>query len=157
MEIRKVAVIGGGTMGNGIAHIFAMKGFEVYLTEMNEELYKRAISIISGNLDRQLKKQVITDDEKKQTLSKINKVIGVESIPVDINLVIEAIFENKDVKLTIFKQLENQMNGDTDRNLLLTLRGSRENCFRVGVISSEILPVGADANLVFRAFSLFRQ
>ncbi len=106
MEIRKVAVIGGGTMGNGIAHVFAMKGFEVYLTEMDEDLYKRAMNIISGNLDRQLKKQVITEDEKRQTLSKINKVIGVENVPSDINLIIEAIFENKDVKLTIFKQLE---------------------------------------------------
>ena len=112
MEIRKVAVIGGGTMGNGIAHVFAMKGFEVYLTEMTEELYKRAISIISGNLDRQIKKQVITEDEKKRTLDKINKVIGVENIPADINLVIEAIFENKDVKLSIFKQLESQLNTD---------------------------------------------
>lgn len=112
MEIRKVAVIGGGTMGNGIAHVFAMKGFEVYLTEMTEALYERAISIISGNLDRQIKKQVITDDEKKQTLGKINKVIGVENIPADVNLVIEAIFENKDVKLSIFKQLESQLNTD---------------------------------------------
>jgi 3-hydroxybutyryl-CoA dehydrogenase len=112
MEIKKIAVIGGGTMGNGIAHIFAMKSFEVYLTEMNEELYKRAINTISGNLDRQLKKHLITDDEKKQTLSKINKVIGVESIPADVNLVIEAIFENKDVKLSIFKQLESQLNPD---------------------------------------------
>jgi 3-hydroxybutyryl-CoA dehydrogenase len=112
MEIRKVAVIGGGTMGNGIAHVFAMTGFEVYLTEMDEDLYKRAMNIISGNLDRQLKKQVITEDEKRQTLSKINKVIGVENVPSDINLIIEAIFENKDVKLTIFKQLENQINHD---------------------------------------------
>jgi 3-hydroxybutyryl-CoA dehydrogenase len=112
MEIRKVAVIGGGTMGNGIAHVFAMKGFEVYLTEMTEELYKRAINIISGNLDRQLKKQVITEDEKKQTLDKINMIIGVENIPENINLVIEAIFENKDAKASIFKQLETQLNAD---------------------------------------------
>jgi 3-hydroxybutyryl-CoA dehydrogenase len=112
MEIRKVAVIGGGTMGNGITHVFAMKGFEVYLIEMTEALYERAISTISGNLDRQLKKQVITDDAKKQTLGKINKVIGVENIPPDINLVIEAIFEKKDVKASIFKQLETQLNTD---------------------------------------------
>jgi len=112
MEIRKVAVIGGGTMGNGIAHVFAMKGFEVYLAEMTEALYERAISIISGNLDRQLKKQVITEDEKKHTLNKINMVIGVENIPSDIDLVIEAIFENKEVKLSIFKQLETQLNTD---------------------------------------------
>ena len=62
MEIKKVAVIGGGTMGNGISHVFAMKGFDVYLTEMNDELYNRATKTISGNLDRQIKKQIITED-----------------------------------------------------------------------------------------------
>ncbi|MDP2362480.1 MAG: 3-hydroxyacyl-CoA dehydrogenase NAD-binding domain-containing protein, partial [Ignavibacteria bacterium] len=112
MEIKKVAVIGGGTMGNGISHVFAMKGFDVYLTEMNDELYNRALNTISGNLDRQLKKQVITEEDKKQTLGKINKVIGFENIPADVNLVIEAIFENKDVKLSIFKHLENQLNSE---------------------------------------------
>ena len=112
MEIKKVAVIGGGTMGNGITHVFAMKGFDVYLTELNEELYNRAYKTISANLDRQIKKQVITEDEKRQTLGKINKVIGVENIPSDINLIIEAIYENKDVKLSIFKQLEEQINAD---------------------------------------------
>ena len=112
MDIKKVAVIGGGTMGNGITHVFAMKGFDVYLTEINEELYNRAFKTISANLDRQIKKQVITEDEKKQILGKINKVIGIENIPADINIVIEAIYENKDVKLSIFKQLEAQMNAD---------------------------------------------
>ena len=112
MEIKKVAVIGGGTMGNGISHVFGMKGFDVFLTEMNEELYNRALNTISVNLDRQLKKQIITEDEKKQTLGKINKVVGVENIPSDVNLVIEAIFENKEVKLSIFKQLEAQLNVD---------------------------------------------
>ena len=66
MEINKVAVIGGGTMGNGIAHVFAMKGFDVFLTEMNEDFYNRALKTISGNLDRQVKKQIISDDEKNQ-------------------------------------------------------------------------------------------
>ena len=65
MEIKKVAVIGGGTMGNGIAHVFAMKGFQVFLTEMNDDLFNRAIKTISGNLDRQIKKQIITEDRKK--------------------------------------------------------------------------------------------
>jgi 3-hydroxybutyryl-CoA dehydrogenase len=110
MEIKKVAVIGGGTMGNGIAHVFAMKGFDVFLTEMNEELVSKALKTISGNLDRQVKKQLISDDEKIQTLAKIHKVMGYENIPTDVNLVIEAIFENKEAKLNIFKYLENQLN-----------------------------------------------
>lgn len=112
MDIKKIAVIGGGTMGNGIAHVFAMKGFEVFLTEMNEEFFSRALTTISGNLDRQVKKQLISDDEKNQTLAKINKVIGYENIPTNVNLVIEAIFENKEAKLNIFKYLENQLNSD---------------------------------------------
>jgi 3-hydroxybutyryl-CoA dehydrogenase len=110
MDIKKIAVIGGGTMGNGIAHVFAMNGFDVFLTEMNEELYSKAISIISSNLDRQIKKQLITDSDKKNILQKINKTIGIEKIPADVNLVIEAIYENKDAKLDIFKKLEKQLN-----------------------------------------------
>ena len=110
MDINKVAVIGGGTMGNGIAHVFAMKGFDVFLTEMNEDFYNRALKTISGNLDRQVKKQIISDDEKNNILTKIHKVIGIENIPSDVQLVIEAIYENKDAKLSIFKHLEKQLN-----------------------------------------------
>ncbi len=110
MDIKKVAVIGGGTMGNGIAHVFAMKGFDVFLTEMNEEFYSKAITTISGNLDRQVKKQIISDDEKNKILTKINKVIGIENIPADVQLVIEAIYENKEAKLNIFKHLEKHLN-----------------------------------------------
>jgi 3-hydroxybutyryl-CoA dehydrogenase len=110
MEINKIAVIGGGTMGNGITHIFAMKGFDVFLTEMNEDFYNKAIKTISSNLDRQLKKQIITEEEKSNVLNKIVKVIGVENVPSDVQLVIEAIYENKQAKLGIFKQLEKQIN-----------------------------------------------
>lgn len=110
MDINKVAIIGGGTMGNGIAHVFAMKGFDVFLTEMNEDFYNRALKTISGNLDRQVKKQIISDDEKNNILTKIHKVIGIENIPSDVQLVIEAIYENKDAKLSIFKHLEKQLN-----------------------------------------------
>ena len=110
MDINKVAVIGGGTMGNGIAHVFAMKGFDVFLTEMNEDFYNRALKTISGNLDRQVKKQIISDDDKNNILTKIHKVIGIENIPSDVQLVIEAIYENKDAKLSIFKHLEKQLN-----------------------------------------------
>ena len=110
MDINKVAVIGGGTMGNGIAHVFALKGIDVFLTEMNEDFYNRALNTISGNLDRQVKKQIISNDEKNNILTKIQKVIGIEKIPSYVQLVIEAIYENKDAKLSIFKHLEKQLN-----------------------------------------------
>jgi len=112
MDIKKIAVVGGGTMGNGIAHVFAMKGFDVYLTEMTEELFKKAFNTISGNLDRQIKKQVISEDEKNKILGNITKVIGIQNIPIDVQLVIEAIYENKEAKFNIFKQLEKQLNPD---------------------------------------------
>lgn len=112
MDIKNIAVIGGGTMGNGIVHVFAAKGFNVYLTEMTENLFTKALNTISGNLDRQIKKQVINEADKSKTLNNINKVIGVDSIPASVNLVIEAIYENKEAKLNIFKQLEKQINPD---------------------------------------------
>lgn len=109
MEIKKVAIIGGGTMGNGIAHIFALKNFEVYLTEMDEERFNKAISTITSNLDRQVNKQVITEEQKETALRNIKKTIGVFSIPSDVDLVIEAIYEDKQAKLNIFKELENKI------------------------------------------------
>ncbi len=105
MEINNVSVIGGGTMGNGIAHVFAMKGFNVNIVEMNDELVERSVSTISKNLDRQIKKEIITEQNKKDILTKINKIIGVESTPANSDLVIEAIYENKEAKLTIFNKL----------------------------------------------------
>ena len=106
MEIKKVAVIGGGTMGNGIAHVFAMNGYDVNLVEMKVELFDRAIGMISKNLDRQIKKEIITQSDKEAALSRISKVVGVKNVPVDTDLVIEAIFENKEVKLSVFKELD---------------------------------------------------
>lgn len=106
MEIKNVSVIGGGTMGNGIVHVFASKGFNVNLIEANLELCNKAISIISGNMDRQIKKGVFSEDEKNSSLKRINKVITVENAPSETDLVIEAIYENKEAKVNIFNKLE---------------------------------------------------
>lgn len=110
MNIKKVAVIGGGTMGNGIAHVFALNNFDVYLTETSEALLDRAINTITSNLDRQVKKQIITDDQKSKVLERIIRTTGIEKIPTDVQLIIEAIFENKEVKLTLFKELQDRIN-----------------------------------------------
>lgn len=109
MEIKKVAVIGGGTMGNGIAHVFALKNFEVYLTEMDEQRFNKALSTITANLDRQVNKQIITAEQKEATLKNITKIIGINSIPDNVDLVIEAVYENKEAKINIFKELENRI------------------------------------------------
>lgn len=105
MDIKKIAVIGGGTMGNGIAHVCAFKGFDVTLIETNDELLRKALSMIETNLDRQIKKQLINEEQKKNTLSNITFKVGVESIPPDTDLVIEAIYENKEAKTNLYKKL----------------------------------------------------
>jgi 3-hydroxybutyryl-CoA dehydrogenase len=113
MEIKNVSVIGGGTMGNGIAHVFAVKRFNVNLVEMTEELADRAINSISNNLARQVKKEIITEKERKETLSKINKIISIENTPADSDLIIEAIYENKETKLNIFNTLHRIVKPDS--------------------------------------------
>ena len=105
MEIKKVAVVGGGTMGNGIAHVFALNDFKVFLVEVSEELLNKSIATITKNLDRQVKKEVITEEQKANTLKNIIKTVGLEKIPSDVDLVIEAIFEDKAAKLAIFNKL----------------------------------------------------
>ena len=113
MEIKKIAVIGGGTMGNGIAHVFAMKGFNVNLVDLNEELLNRSFVTITKNLDRQIKKEIITEAEKEQILKRISKVTGVENTAKDTDLIIEAVFENKQVKLDIFNKLNPIIKADS--------------------------------------------
>ena len=113
MEIKKIAVVGGGTMGNGITHVFALNNFKVNLVEINEDLYNRAIATITKNLDRQVKKEVIKETDKQNALKNISKVIGVEKTPGDVDLVIEAIYENIEAKLSIFNTLNKIVKPDT--------------------------------------------
>jgi 3-hydroxybutyryl-CoA dehydrogenase len=110
--ISKVAVIGAGTMGNGIAHVFAQNGFIVYLCDLNSDLLKKGIETISKNLDRQIKKEIIKDSDKKNTLENIHLLTKLSEIPTDVELVVEAIFENKDVKFNLFRELEAHINKD---------------------------------------------
>lgn len=109
-ELKNVAVIGGGTMGNGIATVFALKGFSVFLSEQSEELFNRAKGNIENNLGRMLKKGAITNDELSNSLANLNKIIGVKNIPTDCGLIIEAIYEDKNAKLDIFKTLNSFVN-----------------------------------------------
>ena len=113
MEIKKIAVIGGGTMGNGIAHVFAMKEFNVSLVDLNEELLNRSFATITKNLDRQIKKEIITAADKDQILKRISKISGVENTPKESDLVIEAVYENKQVKLDIFNKLNPIVKADS--------------------------------------------
>lgn len=113
MEIKKIAVVGGGTMGNGICHVFAQNNFSVYLVEVSEELANKSIDTISKNLDRQVKKEIIKEEEKQNALKNINKAVGLDKVPGDVDLVIEAVFEDKSTKLSIFNKLNSIVKSDT--------------------------------------------
>jgi 3-hydroxybutyryl-CoA dehydrogenase len=113
MEIKNISVIGGGTMGNGIAHVFALKGFKVNLIEMTDDLVKKALVTITMNLDRQVKKNIIDEATKTKALDNIKAMIGVENISKDSDLVIEAIIENKVVKLNVFNKIKNVVKPDS--------------------------------------------
>nr|MBN2276276.1 3-hydroxybutyryl-CoA dehydrogenase [candidate division Zixibacteria bacterium] len=104
-NIIKIGVIGGGTMGNGIAHICAMNGYNVVLVETKQEFLDRALATITGNLDRMVKKEKITAADKDNALARIKKSTNLNDIK-DCQIVIEAVFENLDVKLDIFKKLD---------------------------------------------------
>lgn len=105
-NIHKVTVIGAGTMGNGIAHVYAMNGFQVNLTDISEAALNKAIDTITKNLDRMVTKGSINGETKTTTLNNIHTLVNLADAVVDCDLVIEAATENIDLKLRIFKQLD---------------------------------------------------
>jgi 3-hydroxybutyryl-CoA dehydrogenase len=104
-DIKKAAVIGSGTMGNGIAQVFAANGYTVTLIDIQQSFLDRAISAIGGSLDRVIKKGAITEDDKKATLGRLNSSTDLSSAK-DAQLVVEAIIEDLKIKIDIFKKLE---------------------------------------------------
>jgi 3-hydroxybutyryl-CoA dehydrogenase len=104
--MKNIAVIGSGTMGNGIAHVFAQNGYKVALIDISEEALKRALATIEKNLDRQIKKEKITEDDKKATLANITTFTTVKEGVTSADLVVEAATENPDIKFKIFKELD---------------------------------------------------
>ncbi|MBL31827.1 MAG: 3-hydroxybutyryl-CoA dehydrogenase [Flavobacteriales bacterium] len=111
--MKKISVIGAGTMGNGIAHCFAQKEFEVYLIDLSNENLKNAKETIEKNLDRMIKKSIITQKEKEDTMSRIHFYEQIGECVENSDLVIEAVTESKKVKLDIFKKLDLLCNQDT--------------------------------------------
>ena len=104
--MKKIAVIGAGTMGNGIAHVFAQSGYDVNLIDLSQDNLDRAIATITKNLDRMVSKEKITENDKAETLSRIKGVTQTVDGVKDRDLVVEAATENVDLKLKIFKQLD---------------------------------------------------
>ncbi len=112
-SMKNIAVIGAGTMGNGIAHTFAQSGFKVQLIDISEASLKKGIDTISKNLDRMVAKETITEAQKQETLSNITTFTDVTEGVEYASLVVEAATENIDLKLKIFKQLDEACSDDT--------------------------------------------
>jgi len=111
--MKNVAVIGSGTMGNGIAHTFALYGFDVMLIDVDIAALEKALQTISRNMDKQISKEVITENDKNIALQRIKISSLLTDISPETALVIEAATENKAIKLDIFKHLSSICNADT--------------------------------------------
>jgi len=110
--MENIAVIGAGTMGNGIAHVFAQKGFKVQLIDAQAPALEKAMATIEKNLDRQISKQTITAEDKASTLYNIQTSTSIEQGVANADLVIEAATENADVKKKIFASIDQHAKPD---------------------------------------------
>lgn len=104
--MKNIAVIGAGTMGNGIAHVFAQNNFKVSLIDVNADALESGLQTITKNLDRMMVKEKISLDDKNQTLKNISLFTTIDDGVANAELVVEAATENLDLKLKIFKQLD---------------------------------------------------
>jgi len=111
MEITKILVIGAGTMGNGIAHVFAQHGFDVVMSDISEAALKNALATIEKNMSRQIAKGKLTENEKSSALARISTTTDFSSAS-DAQLAIEAATENKELKFNLFKQIDELINKD---------------------------------------------
>ncbi|MBS1917167.1 MAG: 3-hydroxybutyryl-CoA dehydrogenase [Bacteroidetes bacterium] len=104
--VQTISVIGAGTMGNGIAHVFAQNNFSVTLVDVNPAQLEKAIQTISKNLDRQITKGTLTEEQKTTTLGNIKTETSIANGVKNAELIVEAATENTELKLKIFKQLD---------------------------------------------------
>jgi 3-hydroxybutyryl-CoA dehydrogenase len=104
--MKNITVIGAGTMGNGIAHLFAMKGYEVSLLDVSEEALARGVKTIGKNLERMVKKEILTETEMNDSLQRITTFTKLPEAVASADLVVEAATERVDLKLDIFRQLD---------------------------------------------------
>ncbi|MDC0082511.1 3-hydroxyacyl-CoA dehydrogenase NAD-binding domain-containing protein [Emcibacteraceae bacterium] len=106
--VKIIGIIGAGQMGNGIAHVFAIAGYNVLLSDQNQEVLNHATSIIENNMKRQVLKNTISDEECKVALARIKTTINLSDFN-NVDLAIEAATENENIKKAIFKDLSNIM------------------------------------------------
>ncbi len=130
--MKNIAVIGAGTMGNGIAHTFAQSGFKVQLIDISEASLKRGMDTIAKNLDRMVAKEKITEADKAKTLGNIQTYTNITEGVKSASLVVEAATENLDLKLKIFKELDEACPRDT----ILATNTSSISITQIGAVTS---------------------
>ncbi len=112
LRIKSIGVIGAGTMGNGIAHVSALSGFDTILMDMKDEFVQQGLSTIQKNMDRQVKKEKISQSEMETSMNRITASTDYNQFS-SCDFVIEAATENKNIKLNIFKELDNVCKPET--------------------------------------------
>jgi len=130
--MNKVAVIGAGTMGNGIAHTFAQSGIKVNLVDVSQQALDKALATISKNLDRMVVKEKITEADKNNTLNNITTYTDLATGVKDVELVVEAATENVDLKLKIFKSMDEA----TSSNVILATNTSSISITQIAAVTS---------------------
>ena len=130
--MKNVAVIGAGTMGNGIAHTFAQFGYKVALIDLSQTSLDKGLATILKNLDRQVAKEAISEAEKAATLSNITSYTSIEEGVKNVHLVVEAATENIDLKLKIFADLDKF----TDSNVILASNTSSISITKIASVTT---------------------
>lgn len=131
--MKKIAVIGAGTMGNGIAHVFAQNNFEVNLVDVSQDALDRALKTIGKNLDRMVAKEKITAADKDNTLANISTYTSMKEGVADRELVVEAATENVDLKLKIFADLD----AATSADCILATNTSSISITKIAAVTSK--------------------
>jgi 3-hydroxybutyryl-CoA dehydrogenase len=131
-KMRNIAVVGAGTMGNGIAHVFAQFGFEVNLIDVSASALEKAIGVIGKNLDRQVTKGLLSESEKTATLNNLKTFTSIKEGVQGVQLVVEAATENIDLKLKIFKELDET----TDPSVILATNTSSISITKIASVTN---------------------
>ena len=130
--MKQIAVIGGGTMGNGIVHVFAQNGYSVNLIDVKQEMLDKAMATISKNMDRQVAKEAITEAQKAESLARIACFTDLKSGVENADLVVEAATENINIKLQIFRDLDQF----TPAHCILASNTSSISITKIGSVTS---------------------
>lgn len=129
--MKNIAVIGSGTMGNGICHVFAQKGYKVAMIDISQDALDRALKTIGKNLDRMVKKEKISEDDKNNTLANITQYTKMADGVKGADLVVEAATENADIKLQIFRDLDELC----DEKTILATNTSSISITKIGAVT----------------------